>query len=146
MTGLLNWLADRLYGRRPARLDASLERVPDPEIDAVVPSWRTDDAASQARWEIRNRRAREAGCPCGKPATEVSRYPLGNGAAHESWTCDEHVGVESWAGGPGGTWLPQWTRPTPCGACDDHCSTAAKIGAERPYAWYCPTKPEPATL
>jgi hypothetical protein len=140
MTALLDWLADRLYGPRRGAA-GTLERVPDPEVDALVDPRRIDDEATRQRWEIHNRRAREAGCPCGKPATRVARYPLPSGAVHEWWTCAEHEGVESWAGGPDGTWLPQWTRPEPCGPCTGHCSWTSKIGADRPYEWYCPTKP-----
>lgn len=123
-----------------------LRRVPDPEIDAVVAPWRTDPAAVRTRWEIHNRRAREAGCRCGEPATSVSRYPLDGGAVHETWTCAEHVGVESWSGGPDGLWVPRWTRSSPCGSCTGHCGSMSDIGAPRPYKWFCPNKPKPAEV
>lgn len=59
--------------------------------------------AITARWEATNERAREAGCKCGRPATQVRWY-----GPSATWTCDEHVGVNSWSGTDRGTWLPRF--------------------------------------
>lgn len=75
-----------------------------PPAPAMTRSQREDMQATQ-RWREHNRLARQAGCMCGRPATEV-RYDHRNrgGVPVEFWSCDEHVGVNSWVklnNGPG---------------------------------------------
>ncbi len=68
------------------------------------------ERAAEARWTENNRRAREAGCHCGRPATEV-RYDHRNvgRVPVEFWSCSEHVGVEMWSGS-----TPGWKHSQPC--------------------------------
>lgn len=99
-------------------------------------------AAAEARWTANNQQKREAGCLCGRPATEVRYMPGNTGSVvAESWTCADHVGVNSWSGisGPGGdvVYTPNFPRCSPCSTCVGRCSTTSKIG-EAPYEWHCP--------
>lgn len=105
-------------------------------------------AAAEARWRAGNARKRAAGCPCGKPATEVAYdHPVVGRVPHETWTCAEHAGAEQWSGRPSGQvteWVPLWGRPAPCPSCEGRCSASGPIG--RPLTrWYCPNGPGVAT-
>lgn len=124
----------------------TLQRIPDPEVDARVDPRRNDQAAIAERWRIHNERARAAGCQCGKAATHVARQPnaIGSTIMVEIWTCADHVGVNHWSSNPDGTASPRYDRTSPCGDCVGRCSTSGRIGAARPDSWACPTRPDPA--
>jgi hypothetical protein len=86
-------------------LDRVAELIFGPTPDPAA--WeRAEYKAASARWAERNQRAREAGCRCGRPATEV-RYDHRNigSVPVEFWTCTDHVDVEQWRSQDGGrTW------------------------------------------
>lgn len=92
------------------------------------------------RWTEHNAKAKAQGCQCGEPATHVERYHETHGPVpYEHWTCEEHVGVNMWAGA-----TPGWTRLERCAGCDIsvHCmGSGGKIDGPT-TRWYCPVKPE----
>lgn len=109
--------------------------------------WDDSDRAAGRRWKAINRAKRAAGCPCGRPATEV-RYDHSNTGPVpvETWTCDEHVGASGWSISPRGA-TPLWPRSSRCDTCTGMCSRVYNIGEDEPYQWNCPMKPgrEPLT-
>jgi hypothetical protein len=98
--------------------------------------------SAEERWRATNAAKRAAGCPCGKPATEVEymREVVGSVPA-EFWRCADHADVTSWSYTDGGAPTPYWPRSSPCGTCVGRCSTTWKHGAGKPYQWHCPQKP-----
>lgn len=97
----------------------------------------SEEAQASRRWTENNARAKAAGCHCGKPATRVRLDHRNVGwVPVETWTCDEHVGVEAWFGT-----TPRWTRTTRCDDCPvgGGCSSSGPIGGP-PTKYYCATR------
>lgn len=103
---------------------------------------RMTTAEAEVRWLARNREARTDGCRCGRPGTQVE-YGSGfvGSVRPEWWTCDEHVGADSWTGRPGPdgeiVYTPSWPRSAPCSSCDHHCGRTVKIDGPT-LSWHCP--------
>lgn len=104
-----------------------------------------EERAAAARWREHNRRAREAGCPCGEPATEVN-YVHGTvgGVPMEVWTCKIHEGMSSWTT-VGASFTPYWDRFPACAGhgvtfrCGGHSST---ISTGQITSYSCPLRPD----
>lgn len=83
------------------------------------------------RWRRGNLAKKEAGCQCGFPSTQVTFDYRNKGSVPvEFWTCDDHVGVSSWASwGPDGQWIAYWPqgRCLTCvlGDCKGHVRDAS---------------------
>jgi len=65
-------------------------------------------AAAEDRWRTKNAESRAAGCPCGEPATHVARLPVVGSVPFEVWSCEAHVGVNSWTHSPGDAHYTAW--------------------------------------
>jgi hypothetical protein len=123
------WLRGR---RRTAPMNRLTCLTVDPD------SWRLLSEYDKAtlRWAKTNRQRREAGCPCGRDATEVRHDHDNNGDVPvETWTCWEHVNAAAWSGTK-----PFYARTSPCATCEDLCSRGGRIG--QPFdTWYCQEAP-----
>ncbi len=103
-------------------------------------SWDSSARAAERRWRRINRQARQAGCRCGRPATQVQEFGDTVGRVpYQVWTCDDHVGVVSWSGvGPDA--VPAWPRSGRCATCINRCGESTRIGDTEPYQFHCPNR------
>lgn len=103
--------------------------------------WRglSDTERATLRWAQINAEKRAAGCPCGRPATEVKCDSRNTGSVPvETWTCAEHKDAAGWSGRPG-EMKPMWARSSPCVVCTGHCARAGLINGPT-HTWYCPDR------
>jgi hypothetical protein len=99
---------------------------------------------AEHRWRRINRRAKRAGCPCGKPANRVEYHDGALGRVRpETWTCLEHGGAAMWIGArsdddsayPRYEMIALWSHPFSCPLGDVRGTTGVVGGAQK---WMCP--------
>ncbi len=117
---------------------------PGPEVGSP-----RDVRDSERRWREHNTSARNAGCPCGQPATEVRRDPWVMGSVPcETWTCADHADVGAWTFPPDAplnasermATVPLYKHHQPIEGMDAPLS-GGPIGGPTTH-WYYPVKPD----